>query len=172
MNLEEAIKTAIEYEGKVHKAYVEAMERTTHEVGRRVFSTLCEEEKGHLAYLKDRLDEWQRDGAITVAELQTVIPSREQIAAGVERLRDKLSGAPSGKQDLELELLRKALAAEVETSEFYQRMVNTLDGDGQRLFQRFVEIETGHQAIVQAEIDFISGSGFWFDTPEFSLEKE
>jgi hypothetical protein len=48
--------------------------------------------------------------------------------------------------------------------------VRTLDSEGQQLFERFVEIEEGHKAIVQAEIDCLSGSGFWFDTPEFSLE--
>jgi hypothetical protein len=33
-----------------------------------------------------------------------------------------------------------------------------------------VEIEEGHQAIVQAEIDSVSGMGVWFDTMELSLE--
>ena len=44
--------------------------------------------------------------------------------------------------------------------------------DAQKMFARFVEIEEGHQAIVKAEIDAVSGSGFWFDFNEFSLEKE
>ena len=49
-------------------------------------------------------------------------------------------------------------------------MVQTLDDQGRALFARFVEIEGGHLAIVQAEIDCVSGSSFWFDTAEFSLE--
>ena len=69
----------------------------------------------------------------------------------------------------ELELLRKALQVETETSEFYRQMVSTLDADGRRLFERFVEIEEGHRTIVQAEIDCVSGTGFWFDTKEFDL---
>jgi hypothetical protein len=60
---------------------------------------------------------------------------------------------------------------ERETSAFYQEMVGTLDGTGHSLFERFVEIEGGHLALVQAEIDSLSGSGYWFDTAEFSLEK-
>jgi hypothetical protein len=51
-------------------------------------------------------------------------------------------------------------------------MVSTLDGEGQQLFKRFVEIEEGHEAIVQAEIDCVSNSGFWMDTMEFGLEVE
>jgi hypothetical protein len=33
-----------------------------------------------------------------------------------------------------------------------------------------VEIEAGHEAIVQAEIDALNGLGFWFDFTEFRLE--
>ena len=49
-------------------------------------------------------------------------------------------------------------------------MVATLDADGKKLFERFVEIEEGHVAIVQAEMDMVTGAGFWFDTAEVSLE--
>ena len=45
-----------------------------------------------------------------------------------------------------------------------------LPAEAQALFQRFVEIEQGHQAIVRAEIDSVSGLGFWFDMQEFNLE--
>ena len=40
------------------------------------------------------------------------------------------------------------------------------------LFERFLEMENGHVAIVQAEIDALAGHGHWFDFMEFSLEKE
>jgi rubrerythrin len=169
MDLEQAIKTAMDYEGKVYKTYLEAMEEATDEVGKRVFKTLCDEEKGHLDYLRERLDEWQQTGAINVEELGTAIPSHDEIQAGVEKLRDKVSGDSPAKHGSEIELLRRALKVETETSNFYQEMVRTLDADGQRLFERFVEIEEGHKAIVQAEMDCVSGMGFWFDTKEFDL---
>lgn len=170
MNLEEAIKTALDYEGKVHKTYLEAMEQATDDIGRRVFKTLCDEERQHIKYLRDRLDEWQRTGKITVAELGTAIPSRETIDEGVERLREKVAPEGGGKYGAELEMLKRALQVEIETGNFYREMVQTLDAEGQKMFERFVEIEEGHQAIVQAEIDCVSGTGFWFDTPEFRLE--
>ncbi len=50
-------------------------------------------------------------------------------------------------------------------------MVRTLDADGKKLFERFVEIEEGHVAIVQAEMDMVTGSGYWFDTADFSIEQ-
>lgn len=173
MELDEAIKTAIEYETGVHRTYQEAMQRATDAKGKRFFEVLRDEEMGHLRYLRERLEEWTKTGRIQVADLDTVIPSREVIDHGLQGIRDKLAAeATSGKgrHFTELDLLKKALDVEADTSSFYKEMVRTLDGDGRKLFERFVEIEEGHQAIVQAEIDEVSGTGVWFDTKEFNLE--
>lgn len=170
MNLEEAIRTAMEYEAKVHRTYSEALEQSTDEVGKRVFRTLCDEERGHLKYLKERLDEWRSTGTLTVERLETAIPSRESIDAAVNQLRDQVKGRPRRTSATEVDLLERALKVEVETSDFYREMVRTLDSQGQELFARFVEIEEGHRAIVQAELDCVSGLGFWFDSREFNLE--
>ena len=172
MELDEAIKTAIEYEAGVHRTYQEAMQRATDAKGKRFFEVLRDEEMGHLKYLRERLEEWTRTGKIQVAKLDTAIPPHEAIDHGLQELREKLTpGAPGkGSHMTELDLLRKALAVEAETSGFYKEMVRTLDAEGQQMFARFVEIEEGHQAIVQAEIDCLTGSGFWFDTAEIKLE--
>jgi rubrerythrin len=70
----------------------------------------------------------------------------------------------------ELELLKKALDLEIEATAFFRRMVAELDEEAQKLFARFVEIEAGHEAIVQAEIDALNGLGFWFDFTEFRFD--
>jgi rubrerythrin len=170
MNLGEAIRAAIEYEAGVHRAYREAMERATDAVAKRVFKVLCDEEMSHLNYLRERLDEWQKTGTITVKKLGTSIPTREAIDDSLQALRNQVSGKSVRKHDVELEMLRQALGVETRTSSFYREMVRTLDGAGQKMFERFVEIEEGHQAIVQAEIDSASGLGYWFDTAEFKHE--
>jgi len=66
-------------------------------------------------------------------------------------------------------MLRKALKLEQETSKFYARMVAEMGEDG-KLFARFLEIEEGHQSIVQAEIDYLEKSGHFFDFQEFTME--
>jgi rubrerythrin len=133
---------------------------------------LRDEEMSHLKYLRERLDEWTKTGQVRVADLDTVVPPREVIDAGLQDIRQRLAsnGLPKDRHMTELDLLGRALTVEKETSEFYQEMVRTLEEDGQRLFRRFVEIEEGHRAIVQAEIDSVSGLGVWFDTVEMSLE--
>jgi rubrerythrin len=169
MKLDNAIRTALEYETGVHKAYCEAMDKTSDEAGKRVFRALGDEEMGHIEYLKERLDEWQKTGKINVKKLGTSIPTREAINKSLQDLR-KTVKPKATKLILELELLKKALETERKTTIFYKKMVSTLDGEGQQLFRRFVEIEEGHEAIVQAEIDCVSNSGIFMDTLEFGLE--
>ena len=168
MTLEDAIKTAIEYETRVHATYQEAQEKAGDAVGRRVFRVLAKEEAGHIAYLRSRLKEWQETGTINVVALDTAIPSAERIEEGAARLGERLEEGPKLGVD-EARLLERALKVEKETSDFYRQMTDELDGKGRELFARFVEIEEGHQLIVQAEIDAVNGNGFWFDMPEFRL---
>ncbi len=169
MKLDTAIKTALEHEAGVHKAYRDAMGKTSDEAGKRIFAALAEEEMGHIKYLQERLDEWQQTGKIHVKKLGTSVPTREAIHKSLQDVR-KTVRPKSTKLIVELELLKKALEAERKTSSFYKEMVSKLDGDGQQLFRRFVEIEEGHEAIVAAEIDSVSGSGIWLGEIEFGLE--
>ena len=169
MTIEEAIKTAIVYEKKVHKSYVDAARRTKNEIAQKVFRTLAQEEMGHVTYLESRLVEWQRTGQLSPEKLETVLPSAERVQAGLARMRSQVAQR-KGSQAPELDSLRQALAAEDETSSFYRQMVRELPTAGQELFSRFLEIEDGHAAIVQAEIDSVNRMGFWFDLEEFDLE--
>jgi rubrerythrin len=169
MTIEEAIKTGIVFEKKVHATYLDAASRAKDATAQKVFRTLAQEEMGHVTYLESRLDEWQRKGQISTEKLQTVLPSTERVKAGVARLRSQVARR-KGNHDSELESLRQALAAEEETSTFYRRMVRELPAEGQDLFSRFLEIEDGHALIVQAEIDQVNQLGFWFDLEEFDLE--
>jgi rubrerythrin len=171
MKLDDAIKTALEYETGVHRLYEESMDETDDPAAKRIFKVLCDEELGHVEYLRHRLDEWQKTGKIEIQNLGTVIPAKKSIEESLQDLRRTMTPQPNPHRP-ELALLKKALEAEIKTSNFYKEMVRALDGDGQKLFQRFVEIEEGHEAIVQAEIDTVSNLGFWFDTPEFRLEME
>ena len=171
MKLDDAIRVALEYETGVHKAYREAMDKTADPEAKRIFSVLADEELGHLKYLQERLEEWQTSGKITVKKLATSIPSREAITKSLQDLRKTVKPKPT-RQVAELELLKKALQAEIKTSIFYKDMVSKLNGEGQELFKRFVEIEEGHEAIVEAEIDSVTNCGMWFGIPEFRLEIE
>jgi rubrerythrin len=169
MTIEEAIETALKFEKKVYAQYEAEAKNAGDTTVKKVFATLAQEEQGHVAYLESRLVEWQKQGRLSPEKLRTVLPSAERIRAGVGRLRAGV-GKQAGSRDAELSSLYRALAAENETSAFYLQMVRELPAEGQSLFSRFLEIEDGHAAIVQAEIDNFKSMGFWFDLKEFDLE--
>jgi rubrerythrin len=167
MNVEEAIQTAIQYEKRVVQVYEEAARASGDQTGKKIFGALVKEEQQHVAYLESRLSEWKATGHVTVASLGTVVPSRARIEEGVKALQNRVAAkAP----EAEMRLLKRALDVEVETSAFYARVVRELPPEGRKLFERFVEIEQGHQAIVQAEMNAVAGNGYWFDMPEIRME--
>jgi rubrerythrin len=167
VTIEQAIKTGLEYEMQVRKVYSEAAKKFADPVARKIFTVLADEEDGHVAYLEGRLDEWQRQGFVTAEKLETTIPSKAAIESSVQRLQRRMAQQDYG---AELEMLKKALHLEIEATAFFKRMVAELQAEERRLFARLVEIEEGHEAIVQAEIDSLTGLGYWFDYQEFNLE--
>jgi rubrerythrin len=167
MTIDEAIKTALQYESRVCAIYHDAMERSQDPIGKKVFKTLNNEEAGHIRYLTEKLEEWEKAGRVNPTNLTTAIPSVDKFKAAMASLQGKVV---SPTPERELRLLQRALDIEVETSRFYQKMVQDLPAEEKALFERFVEIEEGHKAIVQAEIDYVTGMGFWFDIAEFRLE--
>ena len=167
MTIEEAIKTAIQYEKRVVQVYEEAVRASEDETGKKIYAALVKEEEQHVVYLVNRLNELKATGRVTASSLGTVVPSRERIDEGVRTLQNRVARkAP----EAEMRLLKRALDVEVETSAFYGRVVKELPPEGRALFERFVEIEHGHQAIVQAEMNAVAGNGYWFDISEISME--
>jgi len=171
MTVDEAIKTAIDYEIKVRDVYAESYKKIQNPEGKRVMKAMTREEQEHVDYLKKRLKEWQETGTITAETLKTAIPSSTTINESLEKLRAHTRPAPKNtvRMETELNILRKALQVERETSDFYKKMVGELSDEVQDMFARFLEIEEGHLDIVQAEINSVSGMGFWFDFQEFKL---
>lgn len=171
MTIEESIKTAIEHEIKVSELYAESAQNIPDRVGKNVLQVLAKEEKRHVEYLNFVLDNLKKTGKVTTETLDTAVPSQKDIADGINKLKTHMAKQKHRVNVTgELDILYKALDVEIETSNFYKKMVNELGDEGQQLFGQFIQIEEGHQAIVQAEIDYLTGTGFWFDFREFSLE--
>ena len=167
MTIDEAIRAALQCEGRVVTVYRDAVDQCQDPIGKRIFQALHEDEISHAHFLKEKLDELKEAGHIKPRVLATAVPSSDKIEAAIKTFRSEVATPVA---ETELILLRRALAIENETSELYQKLVRELAAEDRTIFERFVEIEEGHRAIVQAEIDSVTGTGFWFDIPEFRLE--
>jgi rubrerythrin len=162
MTIEEAIKTAIQLEKKVHASYATAAGKALHTTARNVFQTFAVEEMAHVTYLENRLAEWCKDGCLALEKLKTTLPSIEQIHEHLKVQRSRPVVPPDG--DLsDLNLLHQIFLVENESTAFYRRMVQELPAEGQSLFFRFLDIEDEHLAVVQAEIDSVHQWGIWVD---------
>jgi rubrerythrin len=167
MTVEEAIKTAIEYETRIRDIYQEARDKVSHPAGRRVLSMLRDDEENHIAYLQSRLERWKKTGTLSAEKLQSIIPPAEVIQKAAEKVATHIpEQAKAGEQDV----LGRALKMEMETSRFYRQMVQEMSGESQQMFANFLEIEENHIAAVQFELDYVMKSGYWFDFKEFDME--
>lgn len=168
MDLNEALHIAIGFENKVRDHYAAGAAKIFDARGKRLFEVFAQEEQGHVDYLESRVEEWQRTGKVTNAEILSFLPPPEWIAQAKRKVETAPAGSISIKE--ELDLLKVALDLEKQTSAFYRGLVGTLPEKDRPMFARFLEIEDGHVALVQAEIDAIAGHGSWFDIMEFRLE--
>ena len=169
MTLEEAIKTALEYECRIRDIYLESVEKTEDPAGKKIFQQLADDEQRHVDYLERKREEWQRTGRITVEKLDSSVPSADVLRREAAKLKSGVAGDHRG---LKQQMLSKALQGEIETSNFYRQMVEQLADDGRRMFSRFLEIENNHIEAVQFELDYVGRTGYWFGFEEFDMEAD
>jgi rubrerythrin len=167
MKIEEAINTAIAYELKIRDIYLEAEAAVSDDVGKRIFETLGKDEQHHIDYLHHKLEQLRTTGKIVPENLDSAVPSREVIKQEAAKVKSLMSKDFHGVRQ---QMLSKALKLEIETSGFYRKMVAELPAEGQKLFQRFLEIENNHIKAVQFELDYLGKTGYWFDFKEFDME--
>ena len=167
MTLEEAIKTAIEYETRIRDIYREAETAVDDEIGKKIFAALGYDEQHHIEYLEHTLEQLAINGKIDSKQLESVIPSGKSIQQEAAKIESLVAKEFYG---IRKQMLSRALKAEIETSDFYRRMVDELPAEGKSLFSRFLEIENNHVNAVQFELDYMSKTGYWFDFKEFDME--
>jgi len=167
MTLENAIQTAIEYEIKIRDVYREAEAAVNDEAGKKIFEALGNDEQHHIDYLQHTLEQLMETGRIDSEKLDSAIPSRETINQEAAKVKSLVAKDFRG---IRKQMLSKALQAEIETSDFYRKMVDELPAEGRALFARFLEIENNHIEAVRFELDYMSKTGYWFDFKEFDME--
>ncbi len=167
INIEEALKTALEMEEMISRLYQNKADALISPVAKKIFAVLAEEEKGHIDYLQHKLEEWQQSGTITVKKLTSVVPNKEVI----DKLTQKLSKDLESKDaDSDIEAFRQALELEKRISMVYRDLVDKIAPEFKSFFEEFIEIEEGHTVIIQAELFSAKASGVFFDFLEFDQE--
>ncbi len=168
--MEEAIKilkTGIEIEKNGLAHYLDFAFECKDETGKNMFIRLGRDEFTHLEILTKQLAGLQCGSVWSCEEIPVSI---------IEKLTPKLRSIEKVKSEKgadELGALKTALDLEKKSIEFYNDAKKKIkNAEAEKIFDRIIEMEESHYDLLQAEIDNIESTGFWFGIREFSLEGE
>lgn len=163
----EALQFAIETEKKGYRFYRVAAESTSDPKGKEVFSQLARDEIEHMCVFTTLYTSLTNDEAWLTYE--EALEKFGEARPDEEIFPDGPVQGEEGFDDMKA--LQEALEFEKKAVSFYQAQAGKVTEDRARSFyEKLVEIEEGHVKIIQAEIDSLSGSGFWLGYQEISLE--
>jgi rubrerythrin len=158
-----ALATALEAEKQSLRTYLRLAWDTRDASGKQMFIRLATDEFEHMRLLET----WQADmrppGAIEPSAIERLVP----------KLSDKSLQIRGTQGQHQLAALTTALDLEKSARTFYEEQGRLAREEPARvLFNRLAEMEAAHYTLIQAEIDSIQETGFWFGLPEFTLESE
>lgn len=165
-NVAEAIKMAMDLEKNGRKFYTEAAEKAETESGKKIFKMLAHEEVLHLATFQKMLD--QMGNISDWRELVKEYPQARQVPVFGEKA--PASQVAKARSD-EVEALRIAMKNEKEAIAYFDKIAHLAkDEPTQKVFEFVKQQEEYHYDLLQAELDNITNTGFWFDSPEFRMD--
>jgi len=160
----EAIKMAIQMEKDGRAFYEEAAKKTENKLGKKMFETLAKDEIEHLNTFQKMFDKITGTGEWR--EIAQDSPKKGKVPIFEEEIQKKGDVNPT-----ELDALRTAMDNERKSIDFYNNVAEeTEDPLGKKIFTKIREEEKYHYDLLQAQLDYLTKSGFWFDIAEFRME--
>lgn len=161
----QAMRTAIDMEKSGHRFFSDAAATVTNEAGRKVFRRLASEEMVHLQVFEKIFTaltqgtDWKK----AVGQIEPV--------KRVPYFDEAKKQFKAADMSVELDYLRKALDLERNAMTFFAKAAREAETPEARdVFQSILAEEQSHYDLIQAEIDSINGSGYWFDVQEFYMD--
>jgi rubrerythrin len=161
MALNKAVETAIRMETDAMKFYREAVSKTSHPFGKRLFQGFVSDEMRHLKALQDIMNDLD-------IELKEV-PPRENIKTIFSELKDQMMERVRATTD-EMEAVKIALDFEKEGYEFYVKAAESAyDEKEKKLFERLSGEEKRHYRLLENTHRFLQDTGDWFMWEEHGI---
>jgi rubrerythrin len=148
------------------ETYLKFARKTSDETGKNMFITLAGDELEHYRILRRAFNNTELGenlGSIEISEsiIQRITP----------KLRDRDSRIKGEKGMDQVNALTTALDQERRSIELYrQQLGKSIAPEARKIFRQLMEMEESHYDLIQAELDNINETGFWFQIPEFDLE--
>ena len=149
-----ALEIARKMESDAIKFYTEAAEKTGYEAGKKMFQSITEDEKRHLAMISDLI----KGMNITINDVNPM----QRVSTVFETMKDQMMKKVEASKD-ELDAFRIAMQMEKEGGEFYQKSLAAATTDKEKaLFARLIEEERQHYEIFENTYSHLSDTGNWF----------
>jgi len=164
----EALELALGAEKQSLRAYLGFARATQDPGGKDMFIRLAQDEFDHMTLLEKQTAALAEKGSCVPLPVE---PSYFEKL--VPRLSDKSLRIRGRAGQNQLSALRTALELENSARWFYLEQSQTVESaPARQMFARLSQMEQAHAELIQAEIDSIQETGFWFSTREFTLEGE
>jgi rubrerythrin len=162
-----ALRTALQAEKEGVRMYLEWARRTSDPTGKNMFISLAQDEEDHARVLAEQIARLEKNMSWC---------SYKERESEIRELRPNLQPVEARKKSTkgmdELDALRVAIAQEKAAIDLYKRQARELkDARARDMYAKLAEMEESHYDLIQAQIDYIEGTGYWFGVPEFSLER-
>ena len=158
-NVSEAIKTAIKLEEDGMDFYEKSAGKTSHPFGKKMFLSFAEDEKRHLAVLKDIMADPKFSDFNPFFESDR---PRQKIRTVFGEVKDEIKERLAANPD-ELEALKIGMDMESKSVEFYRgALEKTQDPHQKTFFTRLIEEEEEHYHLLQNTHSYLNASGDWF----------
>lgn len=160
----EAIKMAIQMEKDGLKYYRDAAEKTENELAKKTFLRIAQDEAVHLKTFEQMFDtltgdeEWR--------DLAKFTPKVGKIPMFAGEIEKKGDVNPS-----EVDALRIAIDNERKGIDHYKKAATAAsDPVAKEIFNKIQKEEEYHYDLLQAQLDYLTKSGFWLDIGEFQMD--
>lgn len=165
------LKAAVAMEAEGKEIFERASLSMTRQRSRDMFRSLATQEQVHLEVLSHELGRLEK--GLAWAPLSSA-KARSARVGKAPVFRDRAVKRLTPASDAgELEVIDLGIEVEKKSIEYYREAgLKSEDAAARGIFNWLVGQEAGHLTILQAERDNRSGSGFYYDYMEFSLEVE
>ncbi|HEX9970896.1 MAG TPA: ferritin family protein [bacterium] len=161
-----ALKTAIEIEDNGLLNFLKFARQTKDTTGKNMFIRLAMDEHEHRRIIEKQLTNLMEGKPLIKIEIP-----KSEIEQVAPTIRDKQQKTRGESGLLEIDALNTALDLERKAAKFFRDQANLIsDAEAKALFIRLAEWEDAHFDLIQAELDSIQGTGFWFGIPEFQMD--
>ena len=165
MDSQDIFKSALTYEKKIRDLYLSAVDTIDDDRGKELFKALADDEQSHVEFLEYSLDSLASAREIDIKKLGSGLPLavEEDVSQMEKKIPEQMLG------DIK-RALNAALSLEVETSQFYKKAWDDSKGQVKEILKKFYEIEQNHVELVQIQLDYATGNGYWFNFMEIDME--